>query len=84
MNYLLIEFCYPFAGVLLHIVHEPAKGKSLGSLVMMEKNWKTILVRLVSLVRVFLQHLSTVTTQRYIGLQREEIEAALQNYIKLL
>lgn len=38
----------------------------------------------INLVRVLLQHSSAVTTQRYIGLQRQEIEAALQNHIKLL
>lgn len=38
----------------------------------------------INLVRVLLQHSSTVTTQRYIGLQPEEIEKALQNHIKLL
>lgn len=38
----------------------------------------------IELVRVLLQHSSVVTTQRYIGLQRKEIESALQNHIKLL
>lgn len=38
----------------------------------------------INLVRVLLQHSSTVTTQRYIGLQSKEIETALQNHIKLL
>jgi integrase len=38
----------------------------------------------INLVRVLLQHSSAVTTQRYIGLQRQEIENALQNHIKLL
>lgn len=38
----------------------------------------------INLVRVLLQHSSTVTTQRYIGLQSAEIENALQNHIKLL
>jgi len=38
----------------------------------------------INLVRVLLQHSSTVTTQRYIGLQSKEIENALQNHIKLL
>lgn len=38
----------------------------------------------INLVRVLLQHSSTVTTQRYIGLQSKEIEKALQNHIKLL
>lgn len=38
----------------------------------------------INLVRVLLQHSSAVTTQRYIGLQRQEIESALQNHIKLL
>ena len=37
----------------------------------------------INLVRVLLQHSSTVTTQRYIGLQSKEIENALQNHIKL-
>ena len=36
----------------------------------------------INLVRVLLQHSSTVTTQRYIGLQSKEIENALQNHIK--
>lgn len=38
----------------------------------------------IELVRVLLQHSSVATTQRYIGLQRKEIESALQNHIKLL
>lgn len=38
----------------------------------------------INLVRVLLQHSSAVTTQRYIGLQRQEVEQALQNHIKLL
>lgn len=38
----------------------------------------------IELVRVLLQHSSVVTTQRYIGLQRKEIEDALQHHIKLL
>lgn len=37
----------------------------------------------INLVRVLLQHSSTVITQRYIGLQSKEIENALQNHIKL-
>ena len=37
----------------------------------------------IELVRVLLQHSSVVTTQRYIGLQRREIETALQNHISL-
>lgn len=37
----------------------------------------------INLVRVLLQHSSTVTTQRYIGLQTKDIENALQNHIKL-
>ena len=38
----------------------------------------------IELVRVLLQHSSVSITQRYIGLQRKEIENALQNHIKLL
>lgn len=38
----------------------------------------------IELVRVLLQHSSVATTQRYIGLQRREVETALQNHIKLL
>ena len=37
----------------------------------------------IELVRILLQHSSTVTTQRYIGLQSKDIENALQNHIKL-
>ena len=37
----------------------------------------------IELVRVLLQHSSIVTTQRYVGLQRREIEEALQKHIKL-
>lgn len=37
----------------------------------------------INLVRVLLQHSSTVTTQRYIGLQSKDIENALQKHIKL-
>lgn len=36
----------------------------------------------INLVRVLLQHSSTVTTQRYIGIQNKNIEDALQNHIK--
>ena len=38
----------------------------------------------IELVRVLLQHSSVVTSQRYICLQRKEIENALQKHIKLL
>lgn len=38
----------------------------------------------IELVRVLLQHSSVATTQRYIGLQRQEIERALQGHIKLI
>ena len=38
----------------------------------------------IELVRVLLQHSSIVTTQRYVGLQRREIEEALQKHINLL
>lgn len=37
----------------------------------------------INLVRVLLQHSSTITTQQYIGLQSKDIENALQNHIKL-
>ena len=37
----------------------------------------------INLVRVLLQHSSTITTQRYIGLQRQEVESALQKHVKL-
>ena len=37
----------------------------------------------INLVRVLLQHSSTVTTQRYIGLQRQEVELALQKHVML-
>ena len=37
----------------------------------------------IELVRVLLQHSSVATTQRYIGLQRKEIEEALQKHIIL-
>ena len=36
----------------------------------------------INLVRVLLQHSSTVTTQRYIGIQNKNLEDALQNHIK--
>lgn len=36
----------------------------------------------INLVRILLQHSSTVTTQRYIGIQNKHIEDALQNHIK--
>ena len=36
----------------------------------------------INLVRVLLQHSSTVTIQRYIGIQNKNIEDALQNHIK--
>lgn len=38
----------------------------------------------INLVRVLLQHSSAMTTQRYIGLQRQEVEEALQKHVKLL
>ena len=38
----------------------------------------------INLVRVLLQHSSVVTTQRYIGVQPQEIENALQKHINLL
>lgn len=38
----------------------------------------------INLVRVLLQHSSVVTTQRYIGVQAQEIENALQKHINLL
>lgn len=38
----------------------------------------------INLVRVLLQHSSIATTQRYIGLQSEKIEEALQNHIHLI
>lgn len=38
----------------------------------------------IELVRILLQHSSSVTTQRYIRLQRQEVEDALQNHIELL
>lgn len=38
----------------------------------------------INLVRVLLQHSSTTTTQRYIGLQEKHIEEALQNHINLI
>ena len=34
--------------------------------------------------RVLLQHSSIAVTQRYIGIQSEEIEEALQNHIHLI
>ena len=38
----------------------------------------------INLVRVLLQHSSVVTTQRYIGVQPQEIENALQKHINIL
>lgn len=38
----------------------------------------------IELVHQLLQHSSTAVTQRYIGIQQKEVEAALQNHIKLL
>lgn len=38
----------------------------------------------IELVRTLLQHSSVVTTQRYIGIQSEEVESALRKHIKLL
>lgn len=37
----------------------------------------------IELVRVLLQHSSIATTQRYIGLQRKEVEEALQKHVIL-
>lgn len=38
----------------------------------------------INLVRVLLQHSSIATTQRYIGIQSEEIEEALQKHVHLI
>ena len=38
----------------------------------------------LEIVRILLQHSSASITQRYIGIQRKEIENALQNHINLL
>ena len=38
----------------------------------------------INLVRVLLQHSSITTTQRYIGIQSEEIEEALQKHVHLI
>ena len=38
----------------------------------------------IELVRTLLQHSSVVTTQRYIGIQSEEVESALQKHVHLL
>lgn len=38
----------------------------------------------IELVRTLLQHSSVVTTQRYIGIQSEQVESALQKHIKIL
>ena len=38
----------------------------------------------IELVRTLLQHSSVVTTQRYIGIQSEQVESALQKHVKLL
>ena len=38
----------------------------------------------IELVRTLLQHSSVVTTQRYIGIQNEQVERALEKHVKLL
>ena len=38
----------------------------------------------IELVRVLLQHSSASVTQRYIGVQRREVETALQNHVRLV
>ena len=38
----------------------------------------------INLVRILLQHSSTIITQRYIGVQPHEIEEALQKHVNLL
>ncbi len=38
----------------------------------------------INLVRVLLQHSSIATTQRYIGIQPEEVEEALQKHVHLI
>lgn len=38
----------------------------------------------IELVRQLLQHSSSTVTQKYIGIQQRQIEAALQNHIKLI
>ena len=37
----------------------------------------------VALVQKLLQHSSTAVTQRYIGIQQKELEAAIENYLYL-
>lgn len=38
----------------------------------------------IELIRQLLQHSNTAVTQKYIGIQQEQLENALQNHIKLL
>lgn len=38
----------------------------------------------IELVRILLQHSSVTTTQRYIGIQSEQVESALKEHVKLL
>lgn len=38
----------------------------------------------IELVRILLQHSSVITTQRYIGIQSEQVESALKEHVKLL
>ena len=38
----------------------------------------------IELVRTLLQHSSVMTTQRYIGIQSEQVDTALQKHVKLL
>lgn len=38
----------------------------------------------IELVRILLQHSSVTTTQRYIGIQSEQVESALKKHVKLL
>ncbi len=38
----------------------------------------------IELVRQLLQHASSSTTQRYIGIQQKQLETALQNHIRLI
>ena len=38
----------------------------------------------IELVRILLQHSSVTTTQRYIGIQSEQVESALKGHVRLL
>lgn len=70
----------------VHIHLDKASGELENLLCKMQQDFmkKHPEVEEINLVRVLLQHSSIAVTQRYIGIQSEEIEEALQKHIHLI